>query len=305
MDKDGLSSWVADIAESFVDNVWKVFPFRAGNRMWACVLVKAYAACIVLCFVLACILNSMEGKDWLNGSNKSLEDERGEYVYSRGNTALDECFWFIVCTIHGIGFGEFNARGTAGRLLGGLCVTLGYWFPIFMCCIVLLSQLPGERNPSLLGALGRLISAVWPSYILLLLVTFIAGYSIGPYISPDAYTHHDANGRNYGITGVYFLWQIIHRMPYGDVWPDTPFGRCVTMPAGIIGTLYMPYALALVAVRNPNAAQHETLLGEIRNHPEDAFGRGYIVPKGAEGGFGAREVVMQEYAPSPDAANNI
>lgn len=310
MDKDGMSSFIADIAENFADNLWKVFPFRAGNRMWGWVLVKAYGSLIVLSFVLACMLNAMEGKAWTSGGydDKHLAKRGNGFgnnsdIVAKGKTALDECFWFIICTVHGAGFGEFNAQGTPGRLLGGVCVCIGYWFPIFLMTIVMISQLPGEKAPTVLGCLGRLVSAVWPSYILLLALTFVAGYSIGPYISPDGWTHHDVDGRNYGITGVYFLWQIIHRMPYGDVWPDTPWGRMVTMPAGIIGTLYMPYALALVAVRSPSLAQQESLLSDIRTHPEDAFGRGYIVPKGAEGGFGgAREMVMQEYQPSE---NNI
>merc|ERR1711879_842670 len=49
-----------------------------------------------------------------------------------------------------------------------------------------------------------------------------------------------------------------------------------------MGLLYMPYALALVAVRCPTEEQHAALLGHLSQNPDDALGNGYIVPRGGE-----------------------
>jgi len=153
------------------------------------------------------------------------------------------------------------------------CISMGYWFIIFMCCIVMLSQLPGEKTPSLFSTLSRMISAVWPSYLVFITIIFLVGAQCGPYVNFD----HD--GENLWPTGVYFMWQTAHRMPFGDLYPNTVIGRSCTFPMAILGLLYMPYAMALVAVRCPSMAQHEALLGELRKHPEDSLGRGYIVPE--------------------------
>jgi len=78
------------------------------------------------------------------------------------------------------------------------------------------------------------------------------------------------------------MWNVVHRNPYGDIWPSTPEARLITFPATIMGLLYMPYALALVAVRCPTEEQHAALLGHLNQNPDDALGKGYIVPKGGE-----------------------
>lgn len=280
--KEALSSWFADFGENMATNIWKIAPFRIGNREWFCVLMKGYIAALGGCLVLACVLNSIEGSKWVN------HDLRGRGAAARGNTALDECIWFVFTTVHGIGFGEFNARGVAGRLVAMTCVSLGYWFIIFLMCIVMLANLPGEQVPTLRGVMHRMVSAVWPSYLIFLFITLVGGSMIGPYVS------HDPFGRNEWPTGVYYMWTVIHRMPYGDIWPDTPFGRTLTVLASILGLLYTPYALALVAVRCPTLQQHKSLLGNLRIEPENALGRGYFVPPG---GASVREVVMQEYTP--------
>lgn len=282
MDKEFLSSYFSEFGENFAENVWKIAPFRAGNRMWLGVLVKAYIAMIALCLCLACVLNSLEGEKWV------ADNLRGDHgVRSTGKTALDECIWFVFTTVHGIGFGEFNARGHWSRVIACGCVSLGYWFTIFVLSIVMLANLPGEKCPSLCGATARVVSAVWPSYLLFLSFVLSVGSMCGPYLSADPY------GYNGFPTGMYWMWTTAHRMPYGDIYPAKQFGRTMTVPAAIIGLLYMPYALALVAVRCPTMEQHQSLLGKLRAHPENALGRGYIVPQAAN----MREVVMEEYTP--------
>jgi len=277
--KEALSSWFQEFGANFATNIWKIAPFRAGNREWVFVLLKGYVTCLVGCLLLACVLNSVEGKRWVD------YDLRGHGVRAKGATALDECMWFVFTTVHGVGFGEFNARGVASRIIAMACVSLGYWFTIFLMCIVMLANLPGEKVPSLCGVLSRMVSAVWTSYMVFLFLTLVVGSMVGPYVS------HDPFGRNEWPTGVYWMWTVVHRMPYGDIFPDTSFGRTMTVPASIMGVLYMPYALALVAVRCPTAQQHEFLLDNLRNEPQNALGRGYFVPPG---GASVREVVMQE-----------
>merc|ERR1719215_270408 len=117
-----------------------------------------------------------------------------------------------------------------------------------------------------------MISAVWPSYLVFCTLVIVVGAQCGPLISHAHYGYNDAP------MGVYWMWQTAHRMPYGDLWPATSMGYVVTVPAAILGLLYMPYTMALVAVRCPSMAQHEALLGELRKHPEDALGRGYVIP---------------------------
>jgi len=277
--KEALSSWFADFGENMATNIWKIAPFRIGNREWFFVLIKGYLAALGGCLVLACVLNSVEGSRWL------ASDWRGR---TTGSTALDECIWFVFTTVHGIGFGEFNVRTLSGHLVAMACVSLGYLFTIFLMCIVMLSNLPGEKVPSLSGVMHRMVSALWPSYLVFLFLTFAGGSMMGPYVSNDPFGHNDWS------TGVYFMWTVMHRMPYGDIWPNTPFGYTMVVPASFLGLLYMPYALAVVAVRCPTMQQHESLLSSLQTFPENALGRGYFVPPG---GASVREVVMQEYTP--------
>lgn len=286
--KEFLVSWFADYADNFARNIWKIAPFRAGNRHWLLLLLKAYITCLISCLLLACVLNSVEGKKWVD------TDLRGHGVKARGNTALDECIWFVFTTVHGIGFGEFNARGVASRLIAMTCVSIGYWFTIFLLCVVMLSNLPGEHTPSLYSVTARMVSAVWPSYLVVLFLIVVCGSMCGPYVSDDPF------GYNGWPTGIYWLWTVVHRMPYGDIYPNTSFGRTLTVPAAILGLLYMPYALALVAMRCPTMEQHESLLGHLRKYPEQLLGRGYVIPKN---GSDVREVVMEEY--TPDGRSNI
>jgi hypothetical protein len=271
-----MRDFIRDSAEELANNIWKTFPFRPGNREWILVVMKGYCFVIVMCFLLACVLNSVEGKKWLE------TDFRNNHLTAKGNTALDECGWFVITTVHGIGFGEFMPRSFFGRVIAMLCISGGYWFPMFMMSIVLLSQLAGEKTPSLLSVIYRMVCAVWPSYAVFIAIILVLGSQAGPYVSSDR-----GFGWNVYDTGGYWFWQVCHRMPFGDLWPNTPFGRQLAIIGGMLGNLYMPYALVCIAVRRYSLEEHKELLENLRNHPEDALGRGYIAPK---------ESIMQEYA---------
>jgi len=270
-------------SEVLATNVWKLFPFRSGNRVWVIILLKAYFCCVLLGFCLACILNAVEGKKWLRSTI------RGDWgVMARGDTALDECFWFVFTTMHGIGFGEFMARGVAGRLIAMFCCAIGYWFTVFMMSIIMLSQLPGEKAPTLYSVTARMVSALWPSYSVFLALVLAVGAVVGPYVSKD----HE--GLNEWPTGMYWTWTVVHRTPYGDIFPDTVFGRTITVPMACMGVLYMPYALACIAVRCPNLEQHREIVGHLRGNPEDALGRGYVQPPEAASNGSLQDFVMHD-----------
>lgn len=272
-------------SEVLATNLWKIFPFGSGNRVWVFILLKAYLCCIIAGFCLACSLNAVEGRKWLGTTHHG-----GFGLTAKGDTALDECFWFVFTTMHGIGFGEFMARGFAGRLIAMLCCSIGYWFTIFMMSIIMMSQLPSEKAPSLLGVTSRMVHALWPSYSVLLGIVLAIGSVVGHYLS------RDPEGNNEWPTGMYWAWTTVHRAPYGDISPDTPFGFAVTVPISGMGVLYIPYALACIAVRCPTSAQHRKLIGHLRSNPEQALGSGYIEPpEAADGPSGSlRDLVIQD-----------
>lgn len=263
-------------------NVWKLFPFRQGNRAWFIVLFKAYITCLLLGFCMACILNAIEGDRWIGAT------KQGYGAWVRGETALDECFWFIMTTMHGIPFGEFFGRGCPGRIIAMCCCSIGYLFVIFMMTLIMFSQLPGEKAPSLYSVGSRMVSALWPSYSVFMAIVLAIGSMVGPYVSND----HDGKN-NYG-TGMYWSWTVAHRVPFGDIYPDTAFGRVLTLPLAAMGVLYLPYALACVAVRRVTAEQHKSIVGQLRSNPEDALGRGYVEPANAANDASLSEFVMQD-----------
>jgi hypothetical protein len=268
---------------------WKVAPFREGNRMWLMDLYKAYVFCLLVGSFLAVVLNLLEGDQWLD--KKDSHSPHMTLVRTTGETALDECLWFVFTTMHGVAFNDFNAHDVGGRLISMFISAFSYWFPIYMMSIIVLSQLPGEKAIGAFGVAERVFFAVLPSYTLLILATCAVGAMMGPYISDDE--AGVATGNEWP-SGIYWLWTVVHRQPFGDIWPDTPFGRLVTVPAAWISVMYMPYALALVAVRKPNQEQHEALLEYLRRRPEDALGRGYVMPAASVQTGAAREIALAQ-----------
>lgn len=265
-------------------SMWKLFPFKSENRAWITILVKAYACCIVTIFCLACVLNAAEGDVWLKRSVRTGGQK------AVGDGALDECFWFVATTMHGIGFGEFVPFCLTGRLIAMFCCMLGYLFTIFMMCSVLLSQLPGEKDPTLFGVASRMAKALWPSYSVFCALTMSIGSMCGPYLSKD---HHGGWTRNMWPTGMYWAWTTVHRSPYGDIFPDTVFGRTMTVPLEMMAVLYVPYALACVAVRCPTLEQHREIVGRMKGNAEKALGSGYSQPVQASGASLEEIIEMQ------------
>jgi len=166
-----LTSMTQDVLDNLSLNLWKVFPWSKRNRAWMGCVLQAYAACNFAGFLLACVLNSLEGQAWLASAHNHYTGHRGGLA--TGKSALDECFWYVFTTMHGIAFGEFIPQSTAGHWIAMLCCSIGYWFIIFLCCIVMLAQLPGEKVPTFYSTLCRMISAVWPSYLVFIALIVI------------------------------------------------------------------------------------------------------------------------------------
>jgi hypothetical protein len=268
----------------------KLLPFTSSNLIWAMRLAQGYCLCLFTAVVMAALLNFNEGDQWLKGNTKG-QKVGGNVLKTGGGTAFDECLWFTFTTLHGINFGEFTTKSSAGDTLISLVVAVSYWCSIFMAAIVMMSQLPGVKARSLLDLLKHMASVAWPSYLIVVSITFIFGYIVGPYAA-DGISNDPTNGSKsqhdkFNIIGIQWLWSVVHRAPYTGMWPDTPFGRTVTVPAGILSYLYPPYVLALIAIRRPTPTEHAELLAHMNAYPDEAMGPGYVVPAS-----GPRELEM-------------
>mmetsp|Transcript_4832 Transcript_4832/g.6856 ORF Transcript_4832/g.6856 Transcript_4832/m.6856 type:complete len:273 (+) Transcript_4832:99-917(+) len=255
----------------------KLLPFRSGNRIWAVRLCQGYSVAMLIAIIMAALINAHEGELWMT-------KDKGQKQKAYGKTAFDECLWFTFTTLHGIQFGEFIPQSVAGDVLTSVVMAVSYWCVIFMAAIVMLSQLPGVKPQGLFSMISGMASIVWPSYAILVGIIFFAGYIVGPYaangLSQDPRCGEKWNCENkFNLIGIQWLWSVIHRAPLGDIWPDKPFGRAITVPAAFISYLYPPYVLALIAIRRPTLAEHEQLLASINSYPEEAMGPGYVIPE--------------------------
>jgi len=245
--------------------------------VWAARLFQGYILCLVIALVLAGIINVLEGDQWMQAT-------KGQKIREGGTYSFDQCLWFTFTVLHGVAFGDFMTKTTAGDYINAVSISVSYWCTIFMMAIVMMSQLPGVKPRGLFSMLSQMASAVWPSYLIVVSLTFLFGFIVGPYMADGLSPDPSCSGsceKKINLLGVQFLWSVVHRAPFGDVWPDTPFGRAVTIPAALVGYLYPPYVLALIAIRQPTASEHAKLLEHFQAHPEEAMGPGYIVPASA------------------------
>eukprot|EP00930_Biecheleria_cincta_P101215 TRINITY_DN92838_c0_g1_i1.p1 TRINITY_DN92838_c0_g1~~TRINITY_DN92838_c0_g1_i1.p1 ORF type:complete len:290 (-),score=35.68 TRINITY_DN92838_c0_g1_i1:169-999(-) len=253
-----------------MDVLSKLFPFRSGNRMWALVLLQGYLGCMVVVLVGGFVINFIEGDTWDDIHRRWGWSAAKQKAY--GDTALDECIWFVIMTLHGMTFGEFMPISTTGHVITMVVTALGFWFTILMASVVLLSQLPGQKTKHLPHVLADMVNACWPSYLIYCILALTIGSQIGPYLSKDP------SGFNDKYTGMYYMWCVAHRTVFGDIWPQKAEARYATIPFVFLSYIYPCYAMALIAVRRPSTAQHQQLLAYMNQHPEECMGPGYIVP---------------------------
>mmetsp|Transcript_83820 Transcript_83820/g.148557 ORF Transcript_83820/g.148557 Transcript_83820/m.148557 type:complete len:286 (+) Transcript_83820:124-981(+) len=279
----------------------KLFPFTARNQVWAVRLCQGYGLCLLIGTIMAAFLNFNEGEQWMKAADKGQKVSANAVKSNNvpgGGSAFDECLWFVMTTLHGIGFGEFGTKSVAGDWIISAVVAVSYWCSIFMASIVMMSQLPGVKAQSLLTMVKQMAGVAWPSYLIVVILTFIFGFIVGPYmedgISPDPACKGSCE-KKFNLLGVQWLWSVVHRAPFGDVWPDTPFGRVVTVPAGIVSYLYPAYVLALIAIRRPTPTEHAELLAHMNAYPDEAMGPGYIVPAG-----GPRDLEFMQHGQDKD-----
>merc|ERR1719401_1339251 len=161
----------------------KLCPFTVRNWVWAKRLFQGYFLCLFMALLLAGAINVLEGEQW-------MEATKGQKIREGGVYSFDQCLWFTFTVLHGVAFGDFVTKTTAGDYLNAAAIAFSYWCTIFMMAIVMMSQLPGVKPKGLFSMLSQIASAVWPSYLVAVTLTFILGFIVGPYmadgISPDA-----------------------------------------------------------------------------------------------------------------------
>lgn len=262
--------------------------------MWALVLLQGYLACIVVVLIGGFVINFIEGDTWEDMKVRWGHKQIAAKSRAMGDTALDECIWFVFSTLHGMTFGEFMPVSATGHVIIMFVSSLGFWFGILMTSVILLSQLPGQKSKHLPHVVADVANACWPSYLIYCVLALAVGSQLGPYVSPDP------AGFNDKYTGMYFMWCVAHRTVFGDIWPKMAEARYACFPFILLSYVYPCYAMALVAVRRPSTAQHQQLLAYMSQHPEECMGPGYMAPAEAASSSSsrgnARELQMNQMA---------
>lgn len=253
----------------------QLFPFARRNRGWLKVVLQVYALFCAGGLGLAVGISIADGDEWIK--DRDLDPS------SRWTLAI----WYIWCTFHGTSFGEITPASPVGKLIGCVAATLGYWFLLILLSVVLLSQLAGEQEPTVRSVVGRIAGATWPS----LLAVFACILVFAALIPIDKFDWEDeGNGTDTGADGsdqamsygdkLYFCWVVVFRSPYGDIYPEKLVAKLFTSVLGFVGLLWMPYVLALVAVRRPSQLEHDRLVHALAAPDFDTIllGRGYMAP---------------------------
>lgn len=264
--------------------VQRIYPFKANNRIWTKQHIKAYLFCIAFILLLAIITSFVSGDESLTKHCESAHGKKDPQ-----NVMFNQCYedgkfnqvWLFFCTFHGMTFGDYYPMSSFERTMISLCMFLGYHFLVLTMALVLLSQLTGEKEPTLISTPIRILKAEWPSLILVLVILMILSpivVSLEEGMSSEEDPNH-LQFNNFG-TGFYLLWCIFHKRPYGEVLPYTDAGKTVCAFVCLLGNLYQPYILALIAQRKPSLSEHLQLVDALRNETFDnsIFGSGYIVP---------------------------
>jgi hypothetical protein len=121
----------------------------------------------------------------------------------------------------------------------------------------------------------RILKKGFPSFICIFIILLICS---GILVACEADQEHES-GWNYWDS-FYFCWSIVHKVPYGELIPQSNFGKFISSIICLIGLAYQPYILALVALRRPTQEEHDSLLHSLRKKPLDPsiIGRGYMLP---------------------------
>jgi hypothetical protein len=82
------------------------------------------------------------------------------------------------------------------------------------------------------------------------------------------------------LYGPYFAWCVALRAPFGEILPTSAACRVLTAGLALLGVLYPPYLLALVALRRPTEEQYVALREALRAEPLDLslLGPGLLAP---------------------------
>eukprot|EP00959_Pyramimonas_sp_CCMP1952_P241155 5040114-Pyramimonas_sp.AAC.1 len=245
-------------------NLCGMFPFHSGNRGWLKEVLKSYVGHLLFTLLFALMFYFVESKD--DATEKEGADE------------FREALWLCFCVAHKMSFGEFIPRLKGGRSILCLLAFEAYWYVICTMCIVLLSQLAGERKaPTIFSVFNRIVWLAWPSFLAYYCVVVLLGIVTNGETSPgedEAHTVDDS---------IYFMWLVAHGISFGDIYMVTTAGRFATGMMVVLGWLHVLYCLALLGLRRYSHEEHYQLLNTLRENPLNTslLGAGYEVLDGA------------------------
>ena len=135
----------------------------------------------------------------------------------------------------------------------------------------------------------RILVLAWPSFAAVFMLILVVGAAMGAIVVTDRTECDDvsegddvspSNCKYDYFGGVYFTWCVVFRSTYGEIIPVNALSRILTAMLALIGLLYIPYVLALVAFRRPTPQQHSDLMERLSMSPMDhtLLGDGYMVP---------------------------
>ena len=219
-------------------------------------VIKSYAGHLLFTLLFGVIFYFVESTD------DATEPE--------GADEFHEALWLCFCVAHKMSFGEFIPRLKGGRFIVCLLAFEAYWYLICTMCIVLLSQLAGERKaPTIFGVFNRIVRLAWPSFLAYYCVVTLLGIV----------TTGETSGENEVDESIYHMWLVAHGISFGDIYMVTSAGRVATGMMVVLGYIHMLYCLALLGLRRYSHEEHYQLLNTLRENPLNTslLGAGYEV----------------------------
>ena len=173
--------------------------------------------------------------------------------------------------------GDLIPYSSGGKVIVMVIAFAGYWIHLLTMCVVLLSQLAGEPDPTMLTMLTKIAKKVWPSLAVVVALLLV----LGP-VFPEVLSN-EARESDLGVgDGIYYAWCVAFRMPFGDIYAGSNdmVAKVMTAVLGLVGLMYQPYVLALVALRHPSVEEYQAFILALHAEPLDptVLGRGYVQP---------------------------
>ena len=121
--------------------------------------------------------------------------------------------------------GDLLPKSSAGKVIVMAIAFAGYWIHVLTMCVVLLSQLAGEPDPTMLTMLTKIAKKVWPSLAVVVALLLV----LGP-VFPEVLSN-EARESDLGVgDGIYYAWCVAFRMPFGDIYAGSKTNRRSLVP---------------------------------------------------------------------------